>query len=347
MRSLRKEDTSLYLYIKDVVLRDFVETIEYAELTLMPELCGMDSYVYEINMDDMIPSPRERGRGLVYFDSLEDYIDVNDIAVDLVSLSACSHLPTVSGINGDGDYIDRGTPEQSRRITVYEHAEPILCTGVPTTSGIPVDWREYMIDYVDGRIITTRELTNPSITYTWNYISVVDEWAAIEAADPPVVVIDMYGTDKAGYQLGGGKKSTRKVDLHIFASDPAERNDIVEALYDGTFNKSISILDLPTGSVLDYDGTFYGRRELDERYSAETDWTLIPDNKLTYLFDRRLINNVSRLHFDAVTSRHVNLPLIMTQGRDEVMLSDLNAYRSKVSFDLFSWDDRTTGRSYD
>jgi hypothetical protein len=34
----------------------------------------------------------------------------------------------------------------------------------------------------------------------------------------------------------------------------------------------------------------------------------------------------------------------MTRGRDEVMLSDLNAYRSKVSFDMFSYDDRNTGR---
>lgn len=342
MRSLRKEDTSLYLYIKDVVLRDFVEKVEYAELTLMPELCSVGSYVYEIEMSSISPSPRERGRGLVYFDNLEDYIENNDLNVDLVNLSNCSHLPTVSGINGDGDYTPRGTPEQSSRMVLYQHAEPILCTGVPTTSGVPVDWREYMIDYIDCRVITTTKLTNPSITYTWNYVSVVDEWAAIEAADPPVVVIDMYGTDKFGYQLGGGKRSVRKVDLHIFASDPAERNDIVEALYDGLYNRSISVLNFPTGSVLDYDGTFYGRRDLEDRYPGG-----IPDNKLTYLFDRRTISNVSRLHFDAVTSRHVNLPLIMTQGRDEVMLSDLNAYRSKVSFDLFSWDDRTTGRSYD
>jgi hypothetical protein len=105
------------------------------------------------------------------------------------------------------------------------------------------------------------------------------------------------------------------------------------------FNKSLSLLDFPTGSVLDYDGTFYGRRNLEDRISN-------PTNKLTYLFDRSRVENVSRLNFDAVTARHVNLPLIMSRGRDEIMLSDLNAYRSKVSFDLFAWDDRVTGRSY-
>lgn len=203
-----------------------------------------------------------------------------------------------------------------------------------------------MIDYIDGRVIVPTDyalqLDNPAITFEWNYISVVDEWAAIEAANPPVVVIDMHGTDKAGYQLGGGKKATRKVDLHVFASNPAERNDIVEALYDGLYNKSCPLYDFPTGSVLDYDGTFYGRRTLDERYPSG-----IPNNKLTYLFDRGRVSNVSRLQFDAVTARHVNLPLIMSRGRDEIMLSDLNAYRSKVSFDMFSYDDRITGRTYD
>jgi hypothetical protein len=221
MRSLRKEDTSLYLYIKDVVLRDFVEKVEYAELALMPDLCETDSYVYEIVMTDMDPSPRERGRGLVYFD-----LPVNS--------DSCESFPVVSGTNGDGDPA-YGTPEQSARIQLFEHSEPILCTGMPTTSGVEVPWTEYMVDYVDCRIITSTPLTYPSITYWWNYISVVDEWAAIEAASPPVVVIDMHGTDKAGYQLGGGKRSTRKVDIHIFASHPAERNDIVETLYDGFF----------------------------------------------------------------------------------------------------------------
>ena len=204
-----------------------------------------------------------------------------------------------------------------------------------------VDWQEYMVDYIDARIISQRKLVQPSITFKWNYVSVVDEWAAIEAADPPVIVIDMHGTDKAGYQLGGGKKATRKIDIHVFASNPAERNDIVEALYDGLYNRSCPLYDFPTGSVLDYDGTFYGRRDLEDRYG-----TNIPDNKLTYLYDRRHVSHISQLYFDTVIARHVNLPLVMSRGRDEVMLSDLNAYRSKVSFDMFSYDDRNTGREY-
>ena len=330
MSLLRKEDLSLYLHIKDVVLRNFIETEEYVPLRLMPELCDSNSYVYEIDTD-LEPSPLERGRGLVYFDPPTGGLP-------------CEPFPSVSGLNGDGD-LAFGTPEQSTRVVVYEMVEPVLCDGVVSYSGTELDWRYYMIDYVDGRIIVPTsygKLDNPAITFSWNYVSVVDEWAAIEAADPPVVVVDMSGTDKAGYQLGGGKKATRKVDLHIFATDPGERNDIAEALYDGLFNKSCPLYNFTTGSVLDYDGTFYGRRTLDDRYPSG-----IPDNKLTFLFDRDRVSNVSRLEFNSVVGRHVNLPLIMSRGRDEIMLSDLNAYRSKVSFDMCSYDDRITGITYD
>ena len=315
MKSLRKEDLSLYLYIKDTILLDFQEVEEYASLTLMPELCESSSYVYQY-VTTLEPSPTERGRGWSYFDSPSGGL-------------SCEPYTSVSGLNGDGDPAF-GTPEQSNKVILYE----------TTSSGLSVvDWRDYMIDYIDGRIISTRQFNTPKITYTWNYVSVVDEWAAIMAANPPVVVVDISGTDKGAYQLGGGKKSTRKVDIHIFASNTAERNDLSETIYDGLFNRSCPIYDFTTGSVLDHDGTFYGRRSLTDRITN-------PQNKLTYLFDRSEVSNISPLYFDSVSARHVNLPLVMTRGRDEVMLSDLNAYRSKVSFNMFSYDDRVTGREY-
>jgi len=325
MSILRKEDLSLYSYIKESVLRNFIEFDSGAQLAIMPDLCSYDSYVYEI-VTSVIPSPTARGRGLVYFDTV-------------FSGTSCDLYTDLVGLNGDGKSA-LGVPEQSDIVTIYENTATV--SGIVTTV---VSGTEYMIDYIDGRIITERKLVNPTISYYWHYVSIVDEWAAIQAADPPVIVVDMYGTDKAGYQLGGGKKSTRKVDIHIFASDPAERNDLVEAIYNGVYLKSCKLLDFKTGTVLDYDGTFYGRRDLEERYpgydfSAELQ-EYQDNNKLTYLFDRAIVENVSRLYFDNVTSRHVNLPLIMTRGKDEAMLSDLNAYRAKVSFDLYCYDDRS------
>ncbi len=308
MKNLRKEDLSLYLYIKDVVLREFRETEEYAQLSLMPELCGSNSYVYEC-VTDLSPSPSEHGRGWVYFDFPSDGL-------------YCEPYPNLYGLNGDGN-VAYGTPEQSNSVILYE----------TTSSGLSmVDWKEYMIDYMDCRIISQRKLTTPKVSFIWNYVSVVDEWSIVEASNPPVVVIDIGGTDKAGYQLGGGKKAIRKVDIHIFASNPAERNDLSETLYDGLFNRSCPLYDFPAGSILDYDGTFYGRRTVLDREPNTS-------NKLTYLFDRSKVSNISKLQFDEVSARNINLPILMTRSQDEVMLSDLNAYRARVSFNMFSYDD--------
>jgi hypothetical protein len=250
----------------------------------------------------MTPSPIDRGRGWVYFDT-------------------CSGTTTIGNLDSSGNNLEStypvasGIKEQSNRIVVYDATDAVI----PET--------EYIIDYIDGRVVTSGTVTPARIDYYFHYISLVDEWAAIEAADPPVVVIDVMGTDKGGYQLGGGKRIVRKVDIHVFASDTAERNDIVETIYDGLYLKSCPLYDFTNGTVLEYDGTWYGRKE--------------NINKLETLFN---VSNVSgylgnrcTLQFENVTTRHISLPLIMTQNRDEVMLSDLNAYRSKISFDMVSY----------
>ncbi len=306
MKNLRKEDVSLYYYIKDVVLCNFVEKEEVVPLKLMESMSSADSVVYEAETI-MTPSPVDRGRGWVYID---EYVG-----------DPCSGFyHTVSGTRADGLPI-MGVTEQSDRVLVY--TDYTVVSGVVVPTGV-ISQNEYIIDYIDGRVVTSGTVTPVYVNYYWYYVSVVDEWAAVEAADPPVIVVDIQGTDKAGYQLGGGKLVTRKVDLHIFASNMAERNDLVETLFDGLYLKGAPILDLPLGTILDYDGTWYGRRN--------------NPNKLQTLFDISRVDDViGNMRFDNVTSRHISMPLIMTRNRDEVMLSDLNAYRSKISFDLVSY----------
>ena len=301
MTDLRKTDLSLYFYLKNNILMDFIEKEDNIALEQIDSVsCSEVGYVYTA-LTDMVPSPTDRGRGWVYFDTCSGTITVCNLdssGNELVS------YPTSSGIK-----------EQSNRVIVYD------------VNGVVIDENEYMVDYIDGRIVTSGTVTPVSIDYYFNYISLVDEWAAIEAADPPVVVIDVMGTDKGGYQLGGGKRVVRKVDIHVFASDTAERNDIVETIYDGLYLKSCPLYDFVDGSVLEYDGTWYGRKG--------------NMNKLETLFNPGYVGgycgNRCNLQFENVTTRHISLPLIMTQSRDEVMLSDLNAYRSKISFDMVSY----------
>lgn len=363
MRSLRKEDLSLYFYLKHIALFEFIEREDLAplqKLEITEEACQTGVGVYEAlvewcDNDGFTPDPTERGRGWVYLDT-----------TTISGEDQCTPYVVVSGTDVMGSSI-LGVPEQSERVKVYsipagapydwmmtvdieslfidEDGNPFLIDGTNPLliSNFDATYRisdsSYMIDYMDGRVIMvsgTDDLgrTPTHVTYHWNYVSLVDEWAAVEASAPPVVVIDMHGTDKAGYQLGPGKKSVRKVDLHVFATNPAERNDIVEELYDALNLKSAPLYDFPLGTMLDYDGTWFGRGPT----SVDNNKTM---NKLTSLFNRQTLNDtgviIGNIEFHNVTARHVSLPLLMTRDRNEVMLSDLNAYRSKVSFDLVTY----------
>jgi len=282
MTMFRKEDLSLYYYIKDIVLCNFLEVEEGVPLSLMEGLSSTTTYVYEA-LTEMVPTPIERGRGWVYLDTASG------------TGTTCPSLTSAV--------------EQSNRVTVYDSLAGVISDS------------EYIVDYIDGRVITSGTVTPATVDYYWNYVSVVDEWAAIEAADPPVIVIDMHGTDKGGYQLGTGVKVTRKVDIHIFATSTAERNDLVDTIFNGLYLKSFPIYDFPKGGILDYDGLFYNRRNNMDKTATPFDDTIVAG----------IIGN---MEFNKVTSRHINLPLIMSRGRNEVQLSDLNAYRSKISFEI-------------
>ncbi len=284
MFRMRKEDTSVYLYIKDIALSYYIETQEYDTVIHDANNSTDDNTIYTI-YTSATPSPFERGRGLVYFDDLTDQY--------LVPYGTIS-----------------GTKEQTERVKLYDSNMTLI------------DDNDYIVDYVDGYII------NPTVepayaTYDWNYVSVVDEWSSLSAADPPVVVIDINATKKSGFQLGAGKKSVRKGSLTIFASSNAERNDIAELLYDSLYLKSCPNYAFPNGTVLDYDGTFAGRKDVTDK----------DDNE----FSRVLDADIKRLEFDNVEMKHINLPISTATGNDTAVLSDLNAHRSKITFDLVSY----------
>lgn len=308
MRQLRKEDLSLHTYIKDTVLRDFIETEEMVDLSLMKDLTCANSYVYQA-ITDMAPNPTGRGRGWVYFDC--PHIDEEGFCA-YTTESCIPEFITVSGTDATGASCI-GTPEQTNRVEVYGH-------DLNTISGT-----NYLVDYVDGRVIFDNDSIIPSyIDYNWNYVSVLDEWPSANAPEPPIVVIDVKETEKGGYQLGAGKKIVRQVDIHIFATSSSERRDLTEVIHDGLYNKSAPIYSFPTGDILDFDGTFYGRKS--------------NNNKLTSLFNRTTLDNLGVTHgqmiFENVISRNVRLPILMTRDANESLLSDLNNYRSRISFEL-------------
>lgn len=298
LSKIRKEELSFFHYIKDKVLpcSNFIEHEEKIPLDFNEELSSSNndddpttnSYVYELGVN-MEPAPYDLGRGWLYFDVIS-------------GTNLCTPYPIISGTRIDGVAI-LGTPEQSNRITVYD----------PQLNEISDD--QYMIDYSDCRIVTSGTCNPAYINYVWNYVSLIDDWESASKINPPVVVIDFVPSIKGAYQLGGGKKVVRDVNIFIFASSAIEKNELVDSLYDGLYLKSVPIYEFPLGDILDYDGTWYGRKKT--------------HNKLTSLFDRTTSSfSIGNMFFSDVVVRDIKADII--NRAENIFLSDINKYRAKI-----------------
>lgn len=213
-----------------------------------------------------------------------------------------SNLPLPTDLGRGWVYLDNygDVTEQQNAVVVYDSLANVISGS------------NYMIDYVDGRIVTSGTVTPAAVTYKYFYVSLVNEWEDVEAAGVPVVVVNLESFEKVGFQLGGGKRVPRKGHLHIFASNRAERDDLLELLYDGINDKCCPNQNWGKGSMLDWDGTF------NDDYVYET------------------IQYSSSLQFENVVARHINPPLMGgIPDRDLTMLSDLNRYRARIDFDMF------------
>ena len=283
MYKLRKEDASVNLYLKDIVLAEFIEFQEKDSLVYSDSLSNDIYKVYTIETE-VEPSPFARGRGIVYFDDL-------------------TNTPLVCSTTYSG------TPEQSTRVVVYDDSLSVI----PDSS--------YIVDYLDGKILMVDDIEPFYIDYYWNYVGLLDEWSLVYATKPPVIVLDINATKKEGFQLGGGKKIVRKGSIYVFATNASERKDLEEIIYDKLYLKSCALYDFPKGTVLDYDGTFYGRKtNMYKNYN---------------LFSRDVVSNTSNLKFENIDMKHINLPI--TDLNNNNIPTSINAYRSRINFDLVSY----------
>lgn len=201
------------------------------------------------------------------------------------------------------------TQEQVDRVVVYKQGGGTISTS------------DYEVNYALGAVDYTGVGETPiSADYYFNYISVLDSWpgAFIETSpgggnqqanvpELPVVSIDMVDTIKMGYQLGHGKKNVRPVRIDIFASSSKEQKEITEVLYDGLYKKCILPHDFTTGEPLGYEGKF------------NPEW---PDTASGTL------SEYSPMRCDNVRAKRVGAP---------VSYSDVNRYRTVISFDLVSY----------
>jgi len=194
--------------------------------------------------------------------------------------------------------------EQTNCVTVYDKNYTVISGS------------NYDIDYVDGRIITASPSIVPAtINYKWYYVSTIDSWKDVqEVSDLPIVVIGVSKFHKEGFQLGGGRYVPRQIDINIFASNSAERDDITETLYDALYQKSCAYQSFPKGTMVDWDGRFNNN------------------------FEYTTISGSSSLKFSNVIATTIRVSTT-TPSTDVTVLSDINRYRSRISFSVFHWEE--------
>ena len=207
---------------------------------------------------------------------------------------------------GSGTCVKSDIPatEQSTRVAVKNESD------VTITSSL------YTINYLDGAIVlpggaaTTAEGTPTTVDFTQYYVSIIDGWPGTEPPEPPLIAVELKGYVKQPFQIGGGRKAIRNVVIHVFATSSAERDDLTEFLYDALYNRHIPVFDFREGEPLNFDGTY------------NTDWTgpLLQLN----------LNDDALFYF-----RNVKVDNIT--GRQD--WSDLNRWRSKISFTMESYRD--------
>jgi hypothetical protein len=261
---VKMEDMSLQHWIKETLLpMKWIENVVNCPLVYNADKGRFEAQII------WLPNFLGEGRGWVYFDPYgEDTICVNSVP----------------------------QTEQTSRIKVYNE------------SGVEITSSNYTINYLDGAIIASGGTSTPegvptTVDFCQHYVSVIDGWPGTNPPDTPVVAVEMGAYQKDGYQLGPGRKSSRNVTIHIYATSSAERDDLTEFLYDAFYNRNLVVLDYREGEPLNYDGTY------------NSNWA----GKILQLNN----DDDAVFHFRKVRAEPISF-------RDE--WSDLNQWRSKITF---------------
>ena len=129
--------------------------------------------------------------------------------------------------------------------TTQEQDSKVVVTGATS----------YTVNYLNGSIVDPNTIPS-TVSYYWDYVSVVPYWSGTTPPPLPFVSMSIEGSKKEGFQLGGGIRNLRTVYFDVFATSSAERDDISDVIHTAIFNHTIPIKDFSGGSYLNYNGTF-------------------------------------------------------------------------------------------
>ena len=267
------EDMSVQHWLKEVILPiQWSERVVNNPLTYSPERSRFEAEI------TWFPNFMQEGRGWVYFET----------------------------ITATGTYLPNSPPtaEQTTQVEVRNEV------------GSVIDPSYYTINYKDGAIVAAAGTSTPDgvpteVDYSQYYVSLLDAWPGVSPPDAPIVAVEMGAYKKEGRQLGGGRKAIRTFTIHLFATSSAERDDLMEWIYDAFFQRHIPVVDYRDGEPLNYDGTF----------NASYTGNLLQLNN----------NDDALLYFEKILAEPININF----GE----IDDINRFRAKITLTATSYRD--------
>lgn len=166
-------------------------------------------------------------------------------------------------VNGGYKIEGEGEPSpisQGRGLAVFDEAtvagKQVVDTATEQNTMITVNGAStYEIDYLRGRVVNPNT-TPTSISYYWNYISVIESWPGSDPPPLPVVAVDVENKSGLGFQLGGGTTDVLHGAIYVFATSETEKRDITDLIHTNIENKCVPINNWHEGGYLRFDGLF-------------------------------------------------------------------------------------------
>jgi len=145
--------------------------------------------------------------------SLQHYIKNKVLADYFIETESNVDLTYLSDISTSNSYVYEANsnmdplPNSRGRGWVYldnyaDNFEQTNSVIVKDSLGTVISGINFMLDYIDARVIFPNDTFNPAVvTYKWNYVAVVNEWSEVLASDVPVVVVDIVSFIKEGKEM--------------------------------------------------------------------------------------------------------------------------------------------------
>lgn len=151
-----------------------------------------------------------------------------------------------------------------RGLVYFDMVGDDCCFGVEQTNMITIsdgvttliNGSDYYINYLTGQVHSILDLSTFSVDYHWNYVSVLDAWPSDDVPALPIVSIELQRGESLPLQLGGGDIRDGEWNIEIFANNKGERDDLMDVIYEGVYNKRCPIYLFSTGLPLLRSGLF-------------------------------------------------------------------------------------------